>query len=87
MSDLYTHVVSPTTFGSKLVAVTPDASDLPGGIAKAVVMLEDGDITVVPATNADDESFTFTGCPVGFTPPCRVRRVLSSTAAVAAIYE
>lgn len=87
MTPTYTHAASATTFGSRMEAVTPGANDLPGGIAKAVVLLEAGDITVVPATNGDSDEFEFVDVPAGFTPPCRVRRVTAASAPVAAIYE
>jgi hypothetical protein len=87
MEPNYTHVAGPTTFGSRMVAVTPGSSDLPGGIAKAVVTLTDGDLTVVPADNADGETFEFVNVPAGYSPPCRVRRVTAATATVAAVYD
>lgn len=87
MIPSYTHSAGPTTYGSRMEHVTPGGADLPGGIAKAVVMMEAGDITVVPATNGDAETFAFVDVPAGFSPPCRVRRVTAASAPVAAIYE
>lgn len=75
---------TPGGFGRKARIVTPSATDL-DPIAKAVVCLTSGDITIVPPGNANGVTITFTGVPVGFIPPYRVRRVTAATATVATI--
>ncbi len=72
------------TFGRKGRAVTPGAVDL-DPIAKAVVMLSDGNITIVPRDNANGDTLTFTGVPAGFIPPYQVRRVTACTSSCATI--
>ena len=86
MEPNYTHAATATTPGNLMRLVTPADADLPDGIAKSVVALNAGDVTIVPADNADDEEFEFTGVTAGWAAPCRVRRVTAATAAVAAVY-
>lgn len=86
MADpLQNFTATPSSFGTKGTTITPGAGDLPGGAVKGVVMLAAGDITIVPVGNADGETIAFTGCPVGFIPPYRVRRVTAATAACATV--
>lgn len=76
-------------FGTKGRAITPsDTVDL-NPYAKAIVVTAAGNLVILPAANADGSTITFTGAAVGFVPPYRVRRVLSSgtTASVATIDE
>ena len=87
MSDQWRGQSSPNSLGRRGVAVTPAAADLPGGIAKAVVLLADGDITVVPADNANADTVAFTGVQAGFVPPFQVRRVTACTSSCVAIYD
>lgn len=72
------------TFGRKARVVTPGATDL-DPVAKAVVCLTSGNLTIVPAGNATGDTITFTGVPAGFIPPYKVRRVTAATASVATI--
>lgn len=67
-----------TTFGRSGRAITPGASDL-DPIAKAIVCLAAGNVTIVPVDNANGDTLTFTGCDVGFSPPYLVRRVTAAT--------
>jgi hypothetical protein len=81
-------VPSLSTFGRKARAVTPsDVADLPAGKVKAVVLLSAGNVSVIPADNADNEPVSFTDVPAGFIPPFVVRRVRATgtTATVATI--
>jgi hypothetical protein len=77
----------PRSFGAKGRAVTPSNTVDLDPYAKAVVVTVAGDLTILPAKNADDATLTFEDCPVGFVPPFRVRRVLATgtTASVATI--
>lgn len=72
------------SFGRKGRAVTPGSTDL-DPIAKAVVMLATGDITIIPVGNADSATLTFTACPVGFMPPYQVRRVTACSSSCATV--
>lgn len=80
---------NPEIFGSSGSNVTPsDTVDLTA-YAKAVVVTVAGNLVILPSKNVDDgaHTITFTGCPVGFIPPYRVRRVLATgtTASVATV--
>ncbi len=86
MEPNYLHAATANTPGGLLTPVTPAAEDLPGGIAKTVVALSSGNVTIVPADNGDDEEFEFTSVVTGWCAPCRVRRVTAATATVAAVY-
>ncbi len=80
-------VKGPFSFGTKGRVVTPsDTTDL-DPYAKAVVVTAAGNLVILPVKNADGTTLTFTNAPVGFVPPYRVRRVLSTgtTASVATI--
>lgn len=78
---------APHTFGFTGRVVTPsDVTDIEP-YAKTVVVTVGGDLVILPAGNADADTIAFTGCPVGFIPPFRVRRVLATgtTASVASV--
>jgi hypothetical protein len=75
---------TPSSFGRKSRIVTPGATDL-DPIAKAVVCLTAGDITVVPVNNDNAVTITFAGVPAGYVVPFQVRRVTAATATVATI--
>lgn len=77
-------VSSPESFGTTARIVTPGATDL-DPIAKGVVCLTAGDITIVPVGNDNAVTLAFVGVPAGFIPPYRVRRVTAATATVATI--
>jgi hypothetical protein len=72
------------TFGRKGRVVTPGNVDL-DPIAKAIVMLADGDITIVPAGNQNSETISFTGLAAGQVVPFVVRRVTACSSLCAAI--
>lgn len=72
------------SFGRKTAAVTPGADDLPT-VAKAIVVIADGDVTVVPVDNADADTVTFTSVSAGQVLPLIVRRVTAATATVIAV--
>lgn len=46
--------------------------------AKAIVLLTAGDVSYLPAKNADDAPLSFEGLPAGWVSPHRVRRVLDT---------
>lgn len=76
-----------STFGGSGAPIAPsDSTDLTT-YAKAIVVTAAGNLVILPAKNADGSTVTFTGVPVGFIPPFRVRRVMATgtTASVAAI--
>ena len=75
---------SNISFGRKGRAVTPAAADL-DPIAKAIVMLAEGDITIVPVDNATSDTLTFTGVPAGFVVPFHVRRVTACSSSCATV--
>jgi hypothetical protein len=50
-------------------------------------MLAAGDLTVIPARNADADTIMFTGVAAGFIPGFRVRRVTACTSSCIAIYD
>lgn len=73
-----------TSFGRKGRTITPGASDL-DPIAKSVVMLTEGDITIVPTSNANGSTLVFAGLPAGYILPYVVRRVTACTGTCATI--
>lgn len=75
---------SNVSFGRKGRIITPAAADL-DPIAKAVVMLGAGDITIVPVGNANDVTITFTDVQAGFIPPYHVRRVTACSSSCATV--
>lgn len=86
--DLHKNV-DPSALGAKADSVTPnDSTDLTF-YAKAVEVVAAGDLVYLPAKNADGDTITVTGAPVGYRTVCRVRRVLSTgtTATVIAVYD
>lgn len=75
---------SADSFGPKGRVITPGSSDL-DPIAKSVVMLSDGDITIVPIGNDNADTLAFAGLPSGYIIPYRVRRVTACTGTCATI--
>lgn len=75
---------SSDSFGHKGRTITPAAADL-DPIAKSVVMLTAGDITIVPNGNATATTLVFAGLPAGYIIPFVVRRVTACTGTCAAI--
>lgn len=75
---------SSDSFGRKGRTITPGASDL-DPIAKSVVMLTAGDITVIPQGNADGDTLVFAGLSAGYVIPFVVRRVTACTGTCATI--
>lgn len=73
---------SASSFGQKARPVTPSNSDL-DPIAKSVVMLATGDITVMPDGNSS--TISFTGLPAGYIIPFVVRRVTACSSSCATI--
>jgi hypothetical protein len=82
-------VKSLSSFGRKGAAVVPSDSTDFAVFAKAIVVTAAGNLVIVPADNADNETITFTGVSVGFIPPYQVRRVLATgtTASAATVLE
>lgn len=72
------------SFGRKGRTITPGASDL-DPIAKSVVMLTTGDITIVPDGNSNASTLVFAGLPAGYIIPFVVRRVTACTSTCATI--
>lgn len=72
------------SFGPKGRVITPGSSDL-DPIAKSVVMLSDGDITIIPTGNDNADTLAFVGLPAGYIIPYRVRRVTACTGTCATI--
>ncbi len=86
MTDFADYAPSPISLGKKGDAITPGASDLAGG-PKAITCLAAGNVTIVPLNNANGDTLTFTGCPVGFVPPYVVRRVTAATGSWATVLD
>lgn len=74
----------PDTFGLSGEAVAAGATDLPDNV-KAIVCTAAGDVTIVPYNNANATTISFTGCPVGFSPPFVPRRVTALTGSWATV--
>lgn len=71
-----------TTFGSLARQITPSGSDL-DPYPKSVCLGAFGDITYLPAANADaGPTVTLTGLSPGVPVPHRVRRVIAASATV-----
>lgn len=70
--------------GRKLSAVTPGPDDLPE-VAKALLVLAAGNVTLVPVDNDDSETFQIIGCTAGQYIPIITRRVTAATATIAAV--
>ena len=75
---------SALSFGRKGAAITPGAADL-DPIAKGVVMLAAGDITIVPEGNSNASTISFTGLAAGAIIPYVVRRVTACSSSCASI--
>jgi hypothetical protein len=73
-----------SSFGRKGATITPAAADL-DPVAKGVVMLATGDITIVPADNLTASTISFTGLPAGYIIPYVVRRVTACSSSCASI--
>jgi hypothetical protein len=76
-----TYGKSSVSYGTLGKLVTPGATDF-DPIPKAVTCVTAGNITIVPVGNADAAVIAYTGVPIGFIPPFRVRRVTAATATV-----
>lgn len=77
-SDPKVGAIDEARFGRSARAVTPsDTVDLKP-YARAIVVIATGNLVILPVENADASTVTFTGVPVGFVPPFKVRRVLST---------
>lgn len=77
---------SPMALGNKGALLTPGNADIAGNY-KGVVCLTAGNITIVPAENADGDTLSFVGVPAGYVPPYKVRRVTAATATVASVLD
>jgi hypothetical protein len=69
---------SAHSFGRKGRVVTPSDNDLKP-VAKTIIMLSAGDITIVPVGNANENPLEFIGLPAGYIVPYVVRRVTECT--------
>jgi hypothetical protein len=81
--------ISPTRFGRFGALVTPSNTVDLTVVAKAIVHLEGGDVSVIPALNEDANPINFVAVPAGYIVPFEVRRVLATgtSGTVAAIYD
>lgn len=80
----------PTTFGRRSRIVTPSDVAPLADVAKAVICLTGGNLSIIPAENGSGNfpaSVDFVGVPAGFIPPFQVKQVKASgtTATVATI--
>ncbi|MFT3987191.1 spike base protein, RCAP_Rcc01079 family [Aestuariivirga sp.] len=75
---------SPDKFGGVgRIVPTSDSTDLTAPYPKSVVTLAAGNISVIPARQADDTPIPFVGVAAGYTVPYTVRRVLATGTSVA----
>lgn len=85
MADPFSNTAqTASTFGTTGRIVTPGVTDI-DPVAKAIVTLTAGDVTVVPVNNANGVTLAFVGVPAGWVCPFRVRRVTAATAVVATV--
>lgn len=75
---------SAQSFGRKGAVITPSGNNL-DPVAKCVVMLSAGDITIVPQGNADGNTLAFVGLSAGAIIPYVVRRVTACTGTCATV--
>jgi len=73
-----------SSFGLRGRTITPGASDI-DPVAKSIVMLSAGGITIVPANNANGSTLVFADLPAGYIIPFVVRRVTACSGTCAAI--
>ncbi|TPM36630.1 hypothetical protein [Mesorhizobium sp. B2-3-5] len=66
------------------LVVPSNTTDLPV-LAKALCVGTAGNVSVIPALNADADVIAFVGAPVGFVVPFQVRRVMA-TGTTATVY-
>ena len=69
----------------RAVAVTPNDDDDLVHITSGLWIGATGDVTVIPANNADDAPITFASVPAGTLLPLSVRRVLDTGTDASAI--
>lgn len=73
-----------SSLGHKGRIVTPGTGEL-SPVAKSIVMLSAGDITIQPLDNAETDQLAFVGLPAGAVIPFLVRRVTACTGTCATI--
>jgi hypothetical protein len=85
MPDFKDYADTPSSPGRSWSVVTPnDAADLPGGVAKALWVVADGDLVAIAEL---DESAETVPVAAGMIVPVRIRRVMEATdATVVAVY-
>lgn len=84
-ADVYANSIqSVMSLGRSARIITPGATDL-NPIAKSVVLLTGGNVSIVPVLGSDSTPLDFVGLTAGYVFPFQVRRVTASTAVVAAI--
>lgn len=85
--DPWPKTASPTGFGRKGLAITPNNTTDLDPIPKAINVTGAGTLAIVPVGNGDAEIITYTSVSPGFMPPYIVRRVMATgtTATVASI--
>lgn len=66
-------------FGVRGQVITPsDSADISTVCKVEVIDAGGGNLSVVPAKNADGQTIDYVGVTVGFTPKFEVRRVMST---------
>jgi hypothetical protein len=73
---------SVTSFGTKGGAVVKDDGADLDPIPKAIEVVTEGTLVVLPSGNDDGQWVDLGVCPKGYRPPYRVRRVNESSLAV-----
>ena len=85
MADPYESAIpNRFTFGRVGAVITPGATDL-DPVAKTVVLLTSGNVTIMPSGNDNGDTLAFVGLPAGYIFPYQVRRVTAATATVASV--
>ncbi len=84
MADYENFQASATSPGISGRLVVASGTNL-DPFAKAIVCTTAGNVTLIPVDNLDGVPISFVGCPVGFIPPFRVRRVTALTGAWATV--
>jgi hypothetical protein len=81
MSDLRSRNPTLTSFGRKGGAITPNNDTDLDPLPKALEVVSEGVLEVLPIDNADGEWVNLGLCTKGYRPPYQVRRVRTTTVA------
>lgn len=74
---------TPASLGTSGRVLAVSASDIPDPTPKTIVLLEAGDITIVPVSSSQE--IAFVGLSAGYSIPYRVKKVTAATGAFASV--